>query len=117
MANKEYISDELLAAYLEGNVNEKEASQVLQAAGTDVKLRQALDVAVKLEDDEEWSAMQIAAEGGRNLCDVQCEAYILKQCGVDCDIEELLEVAKEHHWIRKAGTPLNCIGRTATPRP
>lgn len=110
MANKEYISDELLAAYLEGNVKEKEASQVLQAAKTDVKLQKALDVAVKLEDDEEWSAMQIAAEGGRNLCDVQCEAYILKQCGVDCDIEELLDVAKEHHWIRKAGTPLNCIG-------
>lgn len=54
--------------------------------------------------------MQMAAEGGRNLCDIQCEAYVLKRCGIDCDVEELLEIAKANHWIHRAGTPLNCIG-------
>lgn len=108
MGNRQHISDELLAAYLEGNVNEKEMAQVLQAVGEDSELQEALDIALQL--DEEELSLQMAAEGGRNLCDVECEAYVLKQCGIDCDVDELLEVAKAHQWIRRAGTPLNCIG-------
>ena len=111
MASKYNISDELLAAFLEGNVSEEEMTQVLQAAQTDAELQEALDIAMQLDDaEDEHSILQIAAEGNRNLCDVQCEAYVLKQCGVDCSIEELLEIAKDKHWIRRAGTPLNCIG-------
>lgn len=104
------ISDELLAAYMEGNVNDKELAQVLQAVETDSELQDTLDIALQLEDEEEDLSLQMAAEGGRNLCDIQCEAYILKQCGINCSVDELLEVAKENHWIRRAGTPLNCIG-------
>ena len=108
MANKNYISDELLAAYMEGNVNEKEMAQVLQAAKTDAELREVLDIALQL--DEEDLPLQMAAEGGRNLCEVQCEAFVLKRCGIDSSVEELLEVAKESHWIKKAGTPLKYMG-------
>ena len=109
MANKEYISDELLAAYLEGNVNEEEMAQVLQATGTDTELQETLDIALRV-DEEEWPMFQMAAEGGRNLCEVQCEAYVLKQCGIEASVEDLLEVAKENHWIRRAGTPLKYMG-------
>lgn len=108
MANKNYISDELLAAYMEGNVNEMELTQVLQAAKTDAELREALDIALKL--DEEELPLQMAAEGGRNLCEIQCEAYVLKRCGIDCSVDELLEVAKENHWIKRAGTSLQYMG-------
>ena len=112
MANNQHISDELLAAFLEGNVNEKEVAQVLQAAKADAELQEVLDIAVQLDDtdDAELSMLQMAAEGGRNLCDVQCEAFVIKRCGIDSDVEELLEVAKANHWIRRAGVPLNCIG-------
>lgn len=111
MENKQDISDELLAAYLEGNVNEQEAAQVLEAVRTDDELQQVLDIALLLEDaEEEQPMLQMAAEGSRNLCDVQCEAFILQRCGISCTIDELLEIAKEHHWIRRAGTPLDCIG-------
>ena len=108
MANNKHISDELLAAYLEGNVNEKEMTQVLQAAKTDAELRETLNIALQL--DEEELPLQMAAEGGRNLCEVQCEAYVLKRCGIDCRVEELLELAKENHWIKRAGTPLQYMG-------
>ena len=107
MGNK-HISDELLAAYLEGNVNEKEMAQVLQAVETDGELQEAINIALQLE--EEQPMLQMAAEGGRNLCDVQCEAYVLKLFGINNQVETLLEVAKENHWIRRAGVPLNCIG-------
>ncbi len=109
MANNQHISDELLAAFLEGNVNEKEVAQVLQAAKADAEIQEVLDIAMQL-DDAEMSMLQMAAEGGRNLCDVQCEAFVLKRCGIDSEVEELLEVAKANHWIRRAGVPLNCIG-------
>ena len=109
MANKQHISDELLAAYLEGNVNEKELSQVLNAVGSDDELQETLDIALQLEEEEQ-PMLQMAAEGGRNLCDVQCEAYMLKRQGIDCNEEDLLEVAKENHWIRRAGTPLQYMG-------
>ncbi len=110
MANKEYkISDELLAAFIEGNVNSKELKQVLQVAANNAELQETLNIAMQVDDDMS-PMMQMAAESGRNLCDIECEAYILKQNGVNCEIEALLEVAKENHWIRRAGTPLNCIG-------
>lgn len=109
MINKDNISDELLAAFLEGNVNKEEMKQVLEAMETDVELRETLDIALQIEE-EEHPILQMAAEGNRNLCDVQCEAYVLKRCGVDSDVDKLLEVAKDNHWIRRAGTPLNCIG-------
>lgn len=109
MANKKYISDELLAAYLEGNVSKEEMEQVLQAVGTDAELQEVLDVALRLDADEQ-PVLQIAAEGGRNLCDVRCEAYVLKQFGFSVDENELLEIAKENHWIKKAGTPLQFMG-------
>ena len=109
MADKHHISDEQLAAYLDGNLNMDEMREVLQAAEKDDELRATLEIAANMED-EEWQALQIAAEGGRNLCDIQCEAYVLRHCGIDCETEELLEVAKENHWIRRAGTPLSCIG-------
>ena len=109
MASKYNISDELLAAYLEGNVNKEELKQVLQAAANDAELQEMLNIAMQMEDDM-YPMMQMAAESRRNLCDIECEAFILKQNGIDCDIDSLLEVAKENHWIRRAGTPLNCIG-------
>ena len=110
MENNNIISDELLAAYLDGNVNEQEVKQILQTVHTDDELQQVLDMALQLDEEEIELPLQMAAEGNRNLCDVQCEAFILQRCGISCAIDELLEIAKEHHWIRRAGTPLDCIG-------
>lgn len=108
MKNK-YISDELLAAFLEGNVNEEEMTQVISAAKSDAQLREVLNVALKMED-ESLPILQMAAEGGRNLCDVQCEAYVLQHQDIEATEESLFEIAKDNHWLRRAGTPLYCIG-------
>ena len=59
MADKNYISDELLAAFLEGNVSEKEMAQVLHAMKHDSEIAEALDVAIKMESEEDL-ALQIA---------------------------------------------------------
>ena len=48
--NYNHISDELLAAYLEGNTSQAETLQVLQALKTDPILRETLAVAISLEE-------------------------------------------------------------------
>lgn len=89
MANKEFISDELLAAYLDGNTSEEETKQVLQALKTDKQLQEVLDVALKTEEEatvmslnttfssEVIPMLQKAAISGENICAVLCEIFIL----------------------------------------
>ena len=50
MADKDLISDELLAAYLDGNTSEEETRQVLQALKEDKQLQEVLNVALQVED-------------------------------------------------------------------
>ena len=127
MANKEYISDELLAAYLEGNTSKEETKQVLQAIQTDETLQETLDIALRV--DEEWLmneetssdasvAMEIeilpmlqkAALSGENICAVLCEIFILHRREIPYDQEWLLNAARRKDWLKPEGTPLYCLG-------
>ena len=51
MADKDFISDELLAAYLDGNTNKEETQQVLQALKTDETLQEVLQVAIQTDKE------------------------------------------------------------------
>lgn len=51
MADKDFISDELLAAYLDGNTNKVETQQVLQALKTDKTLQEVLQVAIQTDKE------------------------------------------------------------------
>ena len=51
MANKDIISDELLAAFLEGNTGEEETMQVLQALRTDKQLQEVLNIALQTDSE------------------------------------------------------------------
>lgn len=51
MADKDFISDELLAAYLDGNTNKEETQQVLQALKTDKTLQEVLQVAIQTDKE------------------------------------------------------------------
>ena len=53
MENKDNISDELLAAYLEGNTSEEETRRILQALKTDESLQETLDIALRVDEGEE----------------------------------------------------------------
>ena len=70
MANKEYISDELLAAYLDGNTNEKETQSVLDAMKVDPELREVLDIALQVEDDN--AQIKKVADGGKGWGEYLC---------------------------------------------
>lgn len=116
MENNDYISDELIAAYLEGNTNEEETLRVLQALKTDSDLQEILDVALELDKEESASydvlpMMKLAAESGNNICSVLCEAFILHRRGIPFEESELLEMAQKNHWLTPQGSPLHSIGQ------
>ena len=117
MANKEYMSDELLAAYLDGNTNKEETAQIISALKGDKELREVFDIALSVEDnnymfeDEVIPMMQMAADSGENICSVLCEAYVLHRRQVIYDKETLLATARENRWLRPEGAPLHAIGQ------
>lgn len=123
MANKNYISDELLAAYLDGNTSKKETEQILMALKADKELQKVLDIALQTEEEEAAvlplnavfteevvPMFQKAAMSGENLCAVLCELYILHRRELPYDKVRLLETARSRDWLRPEGTPLYCLG-------
>ena len=124
MANKEYkISDELLAAYLDGNTTKEETELVLKALKTDKELQEVLDIAVQTEEEgatilpmntsfteEILPVFQKAALSGENICAVLCEIFILHRRQIPYDEEWLLNTARRKDWLRPEGTPLYCLG-------
>jgi hypothetical protein len=118
MANKHLISDELLAAYLDGNTNEEETKQVLRALKHDKQLQEILNVALQTEDkasliplqSEVLPMLQMAALSGENICAVLCELFILQRHHIPYNEEELVNTAKHEGWLKPQGTPLYCIG-------
>lgn len=113
MANINNISDELLAAYLDGNATEEETRRVLAALREDAALREAVGIALRADSVplEVLPMMQMAAQSGENLCGVMCEAYILNRRGLDCDKDRLMAIARENHWLRPEGLPLHAMGQ------
>lgn len=115
--NPNSISDELLAAFLDGNVDAAEARQVLDAMGGDSEVAEILALAPVIDAAAEAEELRIipmralAAAGRDNLCSIECEAAILQRLGYDADHWTLLETAKANNWLRGAGTPLHHVGR------
>ena len=122
MANKEFISDELLAAYLDGNTSKEETEQVLQALKRDKHLQEVLDIALQTEEEaivvslnttfssEVIPMLQKAAISGENICAVLCEIFILHRRQLPYDEEWLLNTARRKDWLKPEGTPLYCLG-------
>ena len=122
MANKDIISDELLAAFLDGNTSKEETRQVLQALETDKQLQEILDIALKTDEDTSLilhnpavsfdilPMLQKAAISGENICAVLCEIFILHRRHLPYDEEWLLNTARRKDWLKPEGTPLYCLG-------
>lgn len=122
MANKDIISDELLAAFLEGNTSKEETQRILQAMKTDKELQEVLSIALKTDkeiplvyhpnsdSDDVLPMLQMAALGGENVCAVLCEIFILNQHHIIYNQESLFDTARNKGWLKPEGTPLYCLG-------
>jgi len=123
MANKDIITDELLAAYLDGNTSKEETELIIKTLKADKGLQEVLDIALQTEEDEAailpistsfteeiLPMLQKAALSGENICAVRCEMYILHRRRLPYNEEWLLEAARRKDWLKPEGTPLYCLG-------
>lgn len=115
--NHNLISDEQLAAFLDGNVNADESAQILSALDSDGEMAEILALSSVI-DNEVCAAQSLilpmsalAAANPENLCSFDCEIFVLRQLGFDVDHWSLLELAKANNWVRDEGTPLHHVGR------
>lgn len=115
--NDKYLSDELLAAYLDGNVSEEEAAGIISSVCADAETAEILalspdiDREIELEDMRVLPMWALAAANPENLCSFDCETFILQRHDFDIDNWTLLETAKANNWVREGGTPLHHVGR------
>lgn len=117
--NFDNISDDLLAAYLNGNTTQAETQQILDALRYDKKLQEFMQVAldVKFHDIayEQCSTLPMTALAANNsidnLCTIICERHALLTLGIPTKIERLTSLAAGKGWLRENGAPLHHIGR------
>lgn len=118
------ISDELLAAYMDGNTTLEETHRVLEAAAGDAELRELMELSMQVDEDLEGYDLCIKPSASRplpmleraarntvdNLCAIRCEGYALRALGINVSDSALEKEAEERGWLQEEGTPLHCIG-------
>ena len=113
------ITDEQLAAFLEGNVSVEEMDKVLRAMCDSPELQSVMSISERVDEDLEEGALhysvlpvsRMAAKSEGHLCDLQCEEWVLRKRGIHADIDHLSKQAMENRWLRDKGTPLHHMGR------
>lgn len=105
--------------FLLGETSITETMEVLDAIAADPKLEEYVVTERRLNyvnnQMEEYGCFipvrNMAADDGKNLCDFQCESYILRSKGITTAESVLSERARKNYWLRREGTPLYNIGR------
>ena len=119
MSENNHISDELLAAFLDGNTNAEDTMRVLKAAEQDMELREIIRIANEVDEDKvitlEPRIIPMTAMAAKKketyLCDIECEEFVLHQFGIEATHKSLLDTAYKNYWLRDKGMPLYNIGR------
>lgn len=113
-------SDEILAAFLDGNATAEESLGVLDALADDAGLRELLHIS-KMVDAElghaapecdfiPMTAMAASCDEGA-YCSLECEKYVLKQFDIAFDEETMMVEAVRNGWLKESGTALHNVGR------
>lgn len=119
MSDNHNISDELLAAFLDGNTSAADTRRVLKAAQHDAQLQELIRIASLVDEDINAQShtavipMTAMAAKKKNdyLCDIECEEFVLRQLGIEATHKSLLDTAYKNRWLREKGMPLYNMGR------
>ena len=119
MNDKNQISDELLAAFLDGNTNAEDTMHVLNAAEQDMELQEIIRIASEVDEDMAITikptiipmTAMAAKKKETYLCDIECEEFVLHQFGIEVTHKSLLDTAYKNCWLKDKGMPLYNIGR------
>lgn len=112
-------SDEVLAAFLDGNATVQEIRDILASLPEDAQLREMLHISQRVdaqlgllpECELIPMAAMAASYGEGALCCLECEKYVLSSYGITYDEAEMMGAAVENGWFKEAGTALHNVGR------
>ena len=117
---KHTLSDELIAAYLDGHATAVECQQVLEALEHDASLRELLRVSLTVDAEMglllhqshhlPTTAMAAECEEG-SFCCLECEKWVLRRRSINYDEQQLLNNALRNGWLKENGTALHNVGR------
>jgi ribosomal protein L32 len=113
------VTKENIIDFLNGNLSVQDTIDVLETMAFDSSLEehvistQRMNYARQIDADygSFLPISKMAADDGENLCDFQCESYLLKKHGKEISDSSLVEEAKSNYWLRSMGTPLYNIGK------
>ncbi|MCC8113177.1 MAG: hypothetical protein LIP03_04135 [Bacteroidales bacterium] len=112
------ISNNLIAAFLDGIATPEQSMLVINAAKRDSQLRAFLELSRLIDEDiadneiEELPLSAMAASGeDSNRCVVMCELDILAAHGIFRTVEEWERQARNQGWMKDGGVALYNIGR------
>ena len=114
------ISEEVLAAYLDGNATAEESKEILHALSEDAELRELLHISQLVDAElglmpQECEFIPMTAMAAtcdeENYCSLECEKYILRKFHIDFNEQELLQNALQNGWQKTDGTALHNVGR------
>ena len=116
---KTNVTIEKVDRFLRGDTSILETMQVLESIAVDPKLEEYVVTERRLDyvnnQMEEYGSFiplrSVAADDGKNLCEFQCESYILRSMGITTERSVLSERSKQNYWLRGEGTPLYNMGR------
>lgn len=119
MSDNHNISDELLAAFLDGNTSAADTRRVLKAAQHDAQLQELIRIASLVDEDinaqSNTAVIPMTAMAAKKkddyLCDIECEEFVLRQLGIEATHKSLLDTACKNRWLREKGMPLYNMGR------
>ena len=113
------ITDEQMAAFLDGDMSAEEFDMMLDALGDNPELQSVLSISDRVDEDLEENTQlysilpitRMASKSKGHLCDLQCEEWILTRRNIAVDHARLSEQALQNRWLREKGTPLHHMGR------
>lgn len=108
-----------LDAFLDGETSVKETMQILEDMVLNPDMQEYVISAQRLRHASELRKdfgmflpiNSMAADDGRNLCDFQCETYLLRKYGKEVQESKLAVQARNNYWLSSRGTPLYNIGK------
>lgn len=112
-------SDEVIAAFLDGNASAQESQAILAKLSEDAELRELLRISQMVDaelglDYKECcylpvSAMAASCEEGPYCC-LECEKHILDAFDIPYDEEQMMSDAVQNGWQKENGTALHNVG-------
>ena len=113
------ITNEIMERFLQGQTSVEETVEIMAAIAINPELEEYVVTQRRMAYTNEQMAdygsfipiSSMAADDGQNLCDFQCETYILKAFGKKIEEDTLANESRQNYWLRGEGTPLYNMGK------